>query len=277
MNNVSESTIIIEAKKSWFQLDLEGIWHYRELLYFLVWRDLKIRYKQTVIGIGWAILQPVVTMLIFTFIFGDLVKVPSDGLPYAIFAYSALLPWNYFAGALQRSVASVVGDAALVSKVYFPRLILPIAGTLSGLVDFLISFMLLVAMMSWYGIRLSWTSLTLPLFIVFALCTALAVGLWLSALNVRYRDVGHTIPFLVQAWMYASPIVYPLSIVPERYRFFYSLNPMVGVIEGFRWALFGKQSPDFAVMSISAVVVIFLIGGGLVFFRNMERTFADVV
>lgn len=272
-----ESTTIIEPKKGLFQLDLRGIWLYRELLYFLVWRDLKVRYKQTVIGIGWAVLQPFVTMVIFTVIFGNLVKVPSDGLPYPIFAYSALLPWNYFASALHRCVVSVVGDAALVSKVYFPRLILPLVGTISGLVDFFVSFLLLIGMMSFFRLGISWTVMMLPVFLLLALSTALAVGLWLSALNVRYRDVGHTIPFLVQVWMYASPIVYPVSIIPERYRFFYSLNPMVGVIEGFRWALIGEQRPNFAVMAISVGVVLLLISGGLVFFRQMEKTFADVV
>ena len=277
MSAVTQSTVVIEPKKGLFQLDLKGIWQYRELLYFLVWRDLKVRYKQTVIGIGWAVLQPFVTMVIFTIIFGKLVKVPSDGIAYPIFAYSALLPWNYFASALQRCVVSVVGDAALVSKVYFPRLILPLAGTISGFADFFVSFLLLLGMMTFYHLGLSWTVLVLPFFLLLALSTALAVGLWLSALNVRYRDVGHTIPFLMQIWMYASPIVYPASMIPEKYRFFYSLNPMAGVIEGFRWALLGKQSPDFAVMAISVAMVLLLISGGLVFFRNMEKTFADVV
>jgi len=277
MSAVTQSTVVIEPKKGLFQLDLKGIWQYRELLYFLVWRDLKVRYKQTVIGIGWAVLQPFVTMVIFTIIFGKLVKVPSDGIAYPIFAYSALLPWNYFASALQRCVVSVVGDAALVSKVYFPRLILPLAGTISGFADFFVSFLLLLGMMTFYHLGLSWTVLVLPFFLLLALSTALAVGLWLSALNVRYRDVGHTIPFLMQVWMYASPIVYPVSVIPEKYRFFYSLNPMVGVIEGFRWALLGKQSPDFAVMAISVAMVLLLMSGGLVFFRNMEKTFADVV
>ena len=277
MSAVTQSTVVIEPKKGLFQLNLKGIWQYRELLYFLIWRDLKVRYKQTVIGIGWAVLQPFVTMVIFTIIFGKLVKVPSDGIAYPIFAYSALLPWNYFASALQRCVVSVVGDAALVSKVYFPRLILPLAGTISGFADFFVSFLLLLGMMTFYHLGLSWTVLVLPFFLLLALSTALAVGLWLSALNVRYRDVGHTIPFLMQVWMYASPIVYPVSVIPEKYRFFYSLNPMVGVIEGFRWALLGKQSPDFAGMAISVAMVLLLMSGGLVFFRNMEKTFADVV
>jgi lipopolysaccharide transport system permease protein len=277
MNNSAESTVIIEPRNGSFNLDLRAIWQYRELLYFLVWRDLKVRYKQTVIGIGWAVLQPVITMIIFTAVFGGLVKMPSDGLPYPIFFYSALLPWNYFAGALQRCVASVVGDAALVSKVYFPRLILPLAGTVSGLVDFAVSLVILLGMIFWYKIRFSWAVLMLPLFLILALSTALAVGLWLSALNVRFRDVGHTIPFLIQVWMYSSPIVYPVSVVPMKYRYLYSLNPMAGVIEGVRWALLGKQSPDFSVMAISVAVVLVLIAGGLIFFRNMERTFADVV
>lgn len=271
------TTVIIEPSKGLFSLDLKGLWQYRELLYFLVWRDLKVRYKQTIIGVGWAVLQPLVTAIIFTVIFGVLAKVPSDGLPYPIFAYSALLPWNYFASALQRCVHSVVGDSALVSKVYFPRLILPLAGTVSGLVDFLISFTIVIAMMAYYGISLTWSVATLPLFLIMALCTALAVGLWLAALNVRYRDVGYTTPFLIQVWMYASPIVYPATMVPEQYRFLYGLNPMAGVIEGIRWALFGKQPPDFSMMLISAVMVVMLMLGGLIFFRNMERTFADVV
>jgi len=216
-------------------------------------------------------------MLIFTVIFGTLAKIPSDGLPYSIFVYSALLPWNYFATALQRCVASVVGDAPLISKVYFPRLILPIVGTLSGLADFIVSFSLLLALMAIHRIGVSWSILFLPLFLLLALATALAVGLWLSALNVRYRDVGYTIPFLVQVWMYASPILYPVSILPEKYRFAYGLNPLVGVIEGFRWALFGKQAPDVVLMAISVSVVLLLLSGGLVFFRLMEKTFADVV
>jgi len=277
MENVTENIVIIEPRKRLFHLDLKSIWNYRELLYFLVWRDLKVRYKQTLIGVGWAVVQPLVTMIIFTIIFGELVKVPSDGLPYPVFAYSALLPWNYFASALQRCVASVVGDSALVSKVYFPRLILPLAGTVSGLVDFLISLGFLLVMMAWFGISVSMAILTLPVFLFLALCTALAVGLWLSALNVRFRDVGHAIPFLVQVWMYASPIVYPVSVIPEKYRVLYSFNPMAGVIEGFRWALLGKQSPDFLVMAISATVVFVLIFAGIVFFRNLEQTFADVV
>jgi len=270
-------TVIIEPRRGLLHLDLAAIWQHRVLLYFIVWRDLKIRYKQSVIGIGWVVLQPLVSMAIFTVIFGHFAKLPSDGIPYPIFAYSALLPWTYFAGALGRCSASVVGDAHLVSKVYFPRLILPIAGTVSGLVDFAVSFVLLLGMMMWYESDITWRLLTLPVFLVFAQATALAVGLWLSALNVRYRDVGHTIPFLVQVWMFVSPVVYPVSMIPEKYRLIYSLNPMAGVIEGFRWALLGKAAPDFSVMAGSALVVLVLLTGGIIFFRNMESTFADVV
>jgi len=258
-------------------LDLAAIWQYRVLLYFLVWRDLKVRYKQTAIGIGWAVIQPLITMLIFTVIFGYFAKLPSDGLPYPIFAYSGLLPWNYFASALNRCSVSVVADAHLITKVYFPRLILPIAGAISGLIDFAISFFLLLGMMTWFGSVPGWSVLTIPVFLGLALMTALAIGLWLSALNVRYRDVGHTIPFLVQVWMFLSPIVYPVSIIPEKYRLLYSLNPMVGVIEGFRWALLGKAGPEFSLLVVSAFVVGVLFVTGLVFFKNMEQTFADVV
>ena len=272
-----QPNIVIEPRKGLFHLDLGAIWQHRVLLYFIVWRDLKIRYKQTIIGIGWSVMQPLISMLIFTVIFGYFAKIPSDGLPYPVFAYCALLPWNYFSGALNRCIVSVVADAHLISKVYFPRLILPIAGTISGLVDFAISFMLILGMMAWYGISPGWAALAIPAFLFFALVTALSIGLWLSALNVRYRDIGYTIPFLLQVWMFLSPIVYPVSMVPEKYRLLYSLNPMAGVIEGFRWALLNKASPDFSVVGVSVAVVLVLLLGGLVFFRNMESTFPDVV
>ena len=277
MSASSEPVLVIQPSRVWFRLDLAALWQYRELLYFLVWRDLKVRYKQTAIGATWAILQPLMTMVIFTVIFGHFAKIPSDGLPYPIFAYTALLPWTYFASALSRSSSSVVAEAHLISKVYFPRAVLPLAGTVSGIIDFAVAFPLLLGMMIWYGIMPAWGLLALPLFLLLALATALAVGLWCSALNVRYRDVGYTIPFLTQCWMYASPVAYPLSLVPENWRFFYSLNPMTGVIEGFRWALLGKQGPDFVVMAVSTVVVALLLVGGLVFFKHMERTFVDVV
>jgi lipopolysaccharide transport system permease protein len=277
VGTVAKSTRVIEPRKKRLHLDLRAVWQYREMLYFLIWRDVKVRYKQTAIGAGWAILQPLMTVLIFTVVFGSFAKIPSDGLPYPIFAYTALLPWTYFAQAIGRSGASLVGDASLISKVYFPRVIVPISAAVAPLVDFAVAFVILLAMMAWFGIGPSWGVLALPLFLLLAMITALAVGLWLSALNVRYRDVGHTIPFFTQVWMYASPIAYPVGLVPEKWRLLYSLNPMAGVIEGFRWALLGKERPDFGVMVASAVMVIAMLLGGIVFFKQMERTFADVV
>jgi len=270
-------TVVIEPREALFNLNLYALWEYRELLYFLVWRDIKIRYKQTVIGAGWAILQPLMTMVIFTVVFGNFAKVPSDGLPYPIFAYTALLPWTYFAQAINRSSESLVSNTNLISKIYFPRLIIPISAALAPLVDFGIAFVILLGMMAWFGISPNWGILSLPLFLLLATMTALAVSLFLSALNVKYRDVRYTIPFIVQVWMFASPVAYPISLVPEKWRLLYSLNPMAGVIEGFRWALLGKSSPDFAVMAVSAVVVLILLLGGLVYFKKMERTFADVI
>jgi homopolymeric O-antigen transport system permease protein len=270
-------SVVIQPSKSLLSLDLRALWPYQELLYFLVWREVKVRYKQTVLGIAWAMLQPLLTMVIFTVIFGTFVNIPSDGLPYPIFAYTALLPWTYFAEAITRSSVSLVSDANLIRKVYFPRLIMPVAAVVSPVVDFVLSFLLLLGMMAWFGIAPTWGVLALPFFLLLALITALAVSLWLSALNVRYRDVRHTIPFLIQFWMYASPVAYSASLVPERWRLLYSLNPMAGVIEGFRWTLLGKASPNLAVIAANAVVVIALLIGGLVFFKRMERTFADVI
>jgi len=273
----AEATVVIRPYTSLFALDHKAIWEYRELLYFLVWRDLKVRYRQTVIGIGWVILQPLMTMVIFTAVFGNFAKIPSDGLPYPIFIFSALLPWNLFANSLNRGSTSVVGNAQLISKIYFPRLLLPLSGILSPVVDFAVAFVILIGMMIWYGTLPTWGILALPLFMLLAILTALAVGLWLSALNVRYRDVGHTIPFLVQLWMFASPVAYPVSLIPEKWRLLYSLNPMAGVIEGFRWALLGGESPDFGVIAVSAVMVFALLIPGIVYFRYTERTFADVI
>src|SRR5437773_3786131 len=268
------SVVIIQPTKGLFCLDLDAVWPYRELLYFLIWRDIKVRYKQTVIGAGWAICQPLMTMVIFTIVFGNFAKIPSDGLPYPIFAYTALLPWNFFAQALGRSGISLVGSANLITKVYFPRLIIPIAAAVASIVDFAIAFVILLGMVIWFGIAPSWGMLALPLFLLLTLVTALSVGLWLSALNVRYRDVGHIIPFLIQFWMYASPVVYPVSLVPEKWRLLYSLNPMAGVIAGFRWGL-GNAHPAFDVMAVSAFMLLILLFGGVVYFKRMERTFAD--
>lgn len=270
-------TVVIEPSKRLLHLNLGTIWEYRELLYFLIWRDVKIRYKQTAIGAAWAILQPLLTMVIFTVIFGHFARIPSNGLPYPIFAYTALLPWFYFSEAVTESGRSLVGDASLIRKVYFPRLIIPLASVVRPLVDFALSFFILLGMLAWFGIWPTWTVATLPAFLFLALLTALAVGLWLSALNVRYRDVGHTIPFLIQIWLFASPVAYPVSLVPEKWHFLYSLNPMVGVIEGFRWALLGRGSPDLGVMATSAATVGVVLLGGLVYFKQMERTFADIV
>ena len=267
----------LQPSRGFFQLDLSAVWQYRELLYFLAWREVKIRYKQTVIGAAWAVLQPLLTMVIFTVVFGRLANIPSDGLPYPIFAYAGLLPWTYFSEAISRTSGSLVGDANLLRKVYFPRLIIPFATVVTPAIDFALSFILLIGMMVWFGVSPTLGAMFLPGFLLLALMTALAVGLWLSALNVRYRDVRHTVPFLVQFWMYASPVVYPVSLVPEKWRLVFSLNPMAGVIEGFRWGLLGKERPDFTVIGISAVMVLVLLVSGLLFFKRMERTFADVV
>jgi lipopolysaccharide transport system permease protein len=271
------ATVVIKPSRSLFNLELATVWEFRELLYFLVWRDVKVRYKQTIIGAAWAILQPLMTMAIFTVIFGNFANMPSDGLPYSIFSFAALLPWNYFSQAVSRCGVSLVGEASLIMKVYFPRLIIPLASVMAPLIDFFVSFLVLLVMIGWYGIAPGWNILYLPVFLLLALMTALAVGLWLAPLNVRYRDVGHTIPFLTQFWLYASPVAYPVSLVPEKWRLLYSLNPMVGVIEGFRWAVLGNQSPDFGVITVSTVVVVALLLGGVVFFKRMERTLADVV
>ena len=275
--SLAEPTIVIEPRRKLIDLDLRAIWEYRELLYFLVWRDLKVRYRQTIIGIGWVVLQPLMTMIVFTAVFGNFAKVPSDGVPYPIFAYSALLPWNLFASSLTRGSESVVGNAQLISKIYFPRLLLPLSGVLSPIVDFAISFVIFISMMLWFHVLPTRGILALPLLLALVLLTALAVGLWLSALNVRYRDVGHAIPFLVQLWLFSSPVAYPVSLVPEKWRLLYSLNPMAGVIEGFRWALLGKQSPDFGVILISSLMVLALFVTGVIFFKHTERTFADIV
>ena len=273
----TESTILIRPGRSLLRLDLNATWQYRELLYFLVWRDLKVRYKQTIIGAGWAIVQPLMTMVIFAIIFGNLAKIPSEGLPYPVFVFTALLPWNYFIQAINRSGICLVGNAGLIKKVYFPRLIIPLSAVVTPLVDFAIAFLVLLAMMLWYGITLTSGALALPLFLFLTMLTALAFGLWLSALDVRYRDVGHMIPFLLQCWLYASPVAYPLSLVPERWRLLYSLNPIAGVIEGFRWGLLGTRSPDPRSIAVSSIVVIVLLLGGILYFRHMENTFADFV
>lgn len=258
-------------------LRLGELWEYHELIYFLVWRDLKVRYKQTVLGVAWAVLQPFLTMVVFTIFFGKLAKVPSDGVPYPIFSYAALVPWQLFANALSNSSNSLVSNRDLITKVYFPRLIIPTSSIVAGLADFCIAFLVLIGMMLYYGIVPTSAMFTLPLFVLLAVATALAVSLWLSALNVQYRDVRYTIPFLTQFWLFMTPIAYPSSLVPEKWRFLYGLNPMAGVVEGFRWALLGKSSDTGHLVIVSVTIVILLLVGGLVYFRHMEKTFADIV
>ena len=267
----------IEPSKGWISLGLKDLWQYRELLFFLTWRDIKVRYKQTALGAAWAIIQPLFTMLVFTLFFGRLAKVPSDGIPYPLFSYTALLPWQLFAYALTESSNSVVANERLITRVYFPRLVVPLASILSGLVDFVIAFTLVIGMMVWYGVRPTWAVLTLPFFVVFTMMTALGVGLWLSALNVQYRDVRYTLTFIVQFWLIASPVAYSSTLVPARWRPFYGLNPMAGVIEGFRWALLGKPQAPGAMLWVSVAVVAVVLVGGLYYYRRMEKTFADVV
>ena len=267
----------IEPRRGWLQLELRELWKFRELLYFFVWRDIKIRYKQTAIGAAWAVLQPFLTMVVFSLFFGALAKIPSQGLPYPIFYYCALLPWIYFASSLQNATNTVVEHQRVITKVYFPRLVLPLASVLAGLVDFAIGFGVFLAMMLYYGIIPTRATLLLPVFLLLAVLTALGVGLWLSALNAIYRDVKYVVPFLVQFWMFASPVAYPSALVPERWRWLYALNPMAGVIEGFRWALTGHGQPPGGMVLVSAGMVAVVVLGGLVYFQKMEGTIADVV
>jgi len=271
-----EPTIKIRPPKKWVPINFSELWHYRELLYSFVARDVKIRYKQTVLGFLWAIIQPLFLMVVFTLFFGNLAKVPSEGIPYPLFSFAALIPWTLFAEGLTRSTMSMVSNAGIMTKVYFPRLIMPISGILSPLVDFCIAFVILIFMMAYYGFVPTIAIVLLPLFILLALMTSLAVGLWLSALNVKYRDFQYTLPFIIQLWLFASPVVYPASMLPESWQFVYALNPMVGVIEGFRWALLGTNPPE-AIILISVCVVVVLLIGGLFYFKRMEQYFADVV
>ncbi len=273
----SDAPVITVAPKGGLSVPFRELWEYRELLYFLTWRDVKVRYKQTVIGAAWAVIQPVVTMVIFATIFDRFAKIPSDGVPYPVFAFAGLLPWQLFAGGLQRSILSLVNSASLITKVYFPRLIIPVAATASATVDFAIAFAVLIAMVIGFGFTPTWRIVALPGFVGLVLLAALAMGLWLSALNVRYRDVGHAVPFLIQAWMFASPVVYPVTLIPGRWQVVYALNPMVGPIEGFRWALLDKPAPDLQMMVLSGLMTFLLLMGGLVFFRHMERIFSDII
>lgn len=267
----------IEPSHGLLNLRLREVWEYRELLYFFVWRDIKVRYKQTAIGAAWAVLQPFLTMVVFSLFFGRLAKIPANGLPYPVFYYCALLPWIYFASALQNATNVVVEQQRVITKIYFPRVVLPISAVLGGLVDFAISFGVLLAIMAYYGIAPTAATLWLPVFLLLAILTALGMGLWLSALNAFYRDVRYVVPFLVQFWMFASPVAYPSSLVPERWQWLYGLNPMAGVIEGFRWALTGQGLPPGPMMAASATGVVVVLVSGLIYYRAMEGSIADVV
>jgi lipopolysaccharide transport system permease protein len=275
--HVRVPVITITPSRGWVPLRIGEIWEYRELLYFLVWRDVKVRYKQTVLGAAWAIIQPLLTMVVFSVFFGGLAKIPSDGIPYPLFAFSALVPWTFFANGLNQASNSLVSSANLVKKVYFPRLVIPVAAVLSGVVDLLLALAVLVAMMGYYGLVPSANIVFLPLFLLLALMAALAVSLWLSALNVEFRDVRYTLPFLSQLWLFVTPIAYPSSLLSEPWRTLYGLNPMVGVVEGFRWALFADAIRPGNIVIASSLATFVLLVGGAFYFRRMERTFADVI
>jgi len=270
-------TVTIEPSQGWVSLNLKDLWLYRELIYFLTWRDIKIRYKQTVLGVAWAVLQPLLTVLIFSFIFGKVANIGSDGMPYPVFSLAGVAPWTFFQAGLNFSANSLVASSNMIKKVYFPRLIIPMASILSGLVDLAVSMVLLGAMMAWYRVPLTPKALWLPLLLMLTLVTSLGAGLWLSALNVQYRDVRYVVPFLMQFWMYATPVVYPSSRLPEPWRTLMGLNPMAGVVEGFRWSLLGARTQPGPLIAVSALVAVAILVMGALYFRRMEKTFADVV
>lgn len=271
------SLTVIRPKKGWQTLNLKELINCRELLFFLAWRDIKVRYKQTVLGVAWAIIQPFFTMVIFSLFFGRLAKIPSEGIPYPIFSYAALVPWTFFANGLNQASNSLVGSANLIKKVYFPRLAIPIASVLAGVVDFILSFIVLIGMMAYFGFFPTYNVLWLPLFLLLALTTSLGVSLWFSALNVEFRDVRHTIPFLTQFWLFSTPIAYPSSLLSEPWKTIYGINPMVGVVDGFRWALLGTSTPPGLAMIVSAAAALILLISGAFYFRRMEKNFADVI
>jgi lipopolysaccharide transport system permease protein len=277
VQQAAPAIVRIEPPRGWLDLRLGEVWAYRELLYFFVWRDVKVRYKQTVIGVAWVVLQPLLTMGVFTLFFGRLAKLPSDGLAYPVFYFCALVPWNYFATALQSCTAVVVDNQRVITKVFFPRLVLPLSAVVSGLVDFAIGFVVLGVVLAFYGIRPGLAALWLPVLLLLAVLTALGIGLWMSALNALYRDVKYVVPFLVQFWMFASPVAYPTSLVPQRWRWLYGLNPMAGVIDGFRWALTGHGQPPGPLLLASSGMVVAVVLGGLFFFQRMEGAIADRV
>lgn len=267
----------IESSSGWIPINFQELWDYRELMFFFVWRDIKVRYKQTVIGAAWAIIQPFFTMVIFSLFFGRLGKMASDNLPYPLFSYAALVPWTLFANSLTQASNSLVINANMVKKIYFPRLTMPIGTVLAGLLDFVLAFIVLLGMMVFYGITPTINAVWLPFFALLALVTSLGVGFWLSAMNVQFRDVRYTVPFITQAWLFATPIAYPSSLLPEFWRPFYGINPMVGVVEGFRWALLGTETMPGPIIIVSSIFAVILLVSGAFYFRRMEKTFADVV
>jgi lipopolysaccharide transport system permease protein len=275
--NLDVPITIIQPSRGWVSLKLHELWEYRELLYFLVWRDVKVRYKQTVLGAAWAIIQPFMAMVVFSIFFGKLAKMPSDGIPYPLFAYAALVPWGFFANGLSQASNSLVGSSHLITKVYFPRLVVPISSVISGIVDFILAFAVLLGMMLYFGIFPTINVIWLPFLLLLAFITALGVGMWLSSLNVEFRDIRYVLPFLTQFWMFATPIVYPSSLLSEPWRTFYGLNPMVGVVEGFRWALLGTHTAPGPIVIVSAMAAVMILVGGAFYFRKMEKTFADLV
>jgi len=276
-SEIEQPLIKIRPAKGWVALRLRDLWAYRELLYFLTWRDIKVRYKQTLLGVAWAVIQPLATMLLFTLFFGKLAKVPSDGIPYPIFAYAGLLPWTFFSNAVTGSGNSLVGSSNLITKVYFPRMIIPGAAVTAGLVDFAIAFVILIALMVYYGVSLTVNLFALPLLVVLTALLALGVGMWLSALNVKYRDVRYALPFLIQLWMFASPIIYPASMMPQKWRWVLWLNPLSAIIEGYRAALLGRTAFPWSALALSGLITLAVLVYSAYSFRRMERTFADIV
>ena len=276
MTTSTGPVIRIRAAGAWHRIDWRELWSYRELVYYMVWRDIKVRYKQTVLGVGWAVIQPVASMIIFSIIFGRLAQLPSEGAPYAVFTLAALLPWQLFSGAFTGASNSVAGNAGIITKVYFPRLIIPAAAVAAAVADFLISLVLLAVMMLWYDVPFGPRLIFIPVFAAAALLAALAGGLWSAALNVKYRDVRYVLPFLLQLWLFASPVAYSITLVPEKYQALYALNPMVGVIQGFRWALFGGPSP-WPLMAGATVIAFAMLAGGLFYFRKTEDSFSDLI
>jgi lipopolysaccharide transport system permease protein len=272
------TTIYIKPSTGLAALNLGDLWNYRELVFFMIWRDIKVRYKQTLLGAAWAIIQPLMTMLIFNFLFNNVAKVPTDGIPYPIFSFTALLPWGLFTTALSQASRSLTSNHNMITKIYFPRLVLPVASVLAGLVDFAIAFVILIGLMIYYKVTPAWGVLwALPLFLLLAVITALGVALWLSAVNVKYRDVNYALPFITQFWLFLTPVAYSAKIISDRWQLVYSLNPMAGVVNGFRWALLGAGSGPNLALWVSVGISVLVLFSGLIYFRNMERTFADTI